>query len=343
MEFGFEPVCDQLRAGSSYLDMHGRHAWYPMFVVQILLIDVEHSQLVTCGTVFQGTCQSRNFANISVTQVDVVIIRNEQFVASTDQSHLAVALVAPGPDNNVHLYVGTDDQPSTSLYDYRQYTCGVTRRLLTGSDIFQIRIDGSGDEKRGPFARLTEAAAMSTDFLVKYVAGFTVEQFSYFLTTQPAVYPPISSTPRVSKLSQVCHQDKYFESYVEMPIVCRSGVKDYNLVQAATVVEAGSRLASRLGLTASSHLLVAVFYDQSDSAVCVYRLSDIRSRFKDNIQACFDSSSMPLGRQFSSRDCTATQVSQTIVTVSGLWLSHLMKKLPKCIICLLAKLYLCEL
>jgi len=283
-----------------------------MFVVQILLIDNEHSQLVTCGTVFQGTCQSRNLANISLNQVDVVIQRNTQFVTSTNQSNPAVALVAPAPDNSVQLYVGTDDQPSTSiLYDYRKYTCGVSRRYLSGSDIFQVRAP-SDDKKLGPFAHLTEAAATSSDFLVKYVAGFTAEQFSYFLTTQPSVYPPSSSTPRVSKLSQICHQDTYFESYVEMPIVCRSGVKDYNLVQSATVVEPGSRLASRLGLTASSHLLVAVFYDESDSAVCVYRLSDIRSRFKDNIQACFDAptTTVPVGRQFSSRYCTAnTQVS----------------------------------
>jgi len=274
------------------------------------VIGDEHSQLVTCGTVFQGTCQSRNLVNISLNQVDVVIKRETQFVASTSQSNAAVALVAPAPDNSVQLYVGTDDQPSTSiLYDYRQYTCGVSRRFLSSSDIFQV--PAVGQSGRRPSARLSEAAAISSDFLVNYVAGFTVEQFSYFLTTQPSVYSPISSAPLVSKLSQVCHQDTYFESYVEMPIVCRSGVKDYNLVQAATVVEPGSRLASRLGLTASSHLLVAVFYDESDSAVCVYRLSDIRSRFKDNIQACFDSSSttVPVGRQFSTRYCTAnTQV-----------------------------------
>ena len=278
--------------------------------MQILVIDVEHSQLVTCGTVFQGTCQSQNLANISLNHVDVVIRRNTQFVASTSQSNPAVALVAPAPDNSVQLYVGTDDQPSTSLlYDYRQYTCGVSRRLLTSSKIFQTP-DQTSDGRRS-FAVLSEAAATSSDFLVKYVAGFTAEQFSYFLTTQPSVYPPSSSTPLVSKLSQVCHQDMYFESYVEMRIVCQSGVKDYNLVQATTVVEPGSRLASRLGLTASSHLLVAVFYDQSDSAVCVYRLSDIRSRFKDNIRACFNppTTTVPLGSQFSSRYCTAnTQV-----------------------------------
>ena len=283
-----------------------------------MVIDDEHSQLVTCGTVFQGTCQSRNLGNISVNQADVVIKTNYHFIASTDPSHPAVAFVARGPDNNVHLYVGTDDQPSTVyfFYDFRQYTCGVSRRSLSGSDIFQL---STYYDRRGSFAVLSAEAATSSDFTVKYVAGFTVEQFGYFLTTQPAVYPPSGSTPRISKLSQVCHQDNYFESYVEMPITCGS----YNLVQASTVVQPGSRLASRLGLTTSSQLVVAVFYDgQSDSAVCVYQLTDIRSRFTDNIQACFDSSSMPLGRQYTSRNCTANtqvncrHVSQVFINVT---------------------------
>ena len=267
------------------------------FVAQILLIDNEHSQLVTCGNVFQGTCQSRNLDNIALNKVHVVTRFSYQFVASTNPSNPAVAHVASGPDNSAQMYIGTDDQPSpSSLYDYRQLTCGVSRRYLNGSRIFQM--SSLSSDRLGSFARLSEEAATSPDFLVKYVAGFSVEQFSYFLTTQPAVYPPSNSTPQVSKLSQVCHQDRYFGSYVEIPITCRSSVKDYTLVQAATVIQAGSTLASRLHLSASSYILVAVFYGQPDSAVCLYRLSDIRSRFKDNIQACFRSSNMPLGRQF---------------------------------------------
>ena len=276
---------------------------------------------------FQGTCQSRNLANISVNSVDV--LRSvENFIASTNPSNPAVAFVAPGPDNSVQLYVGTDDKPSTSLsfdvlYDYRQYTCGVSRRHLSGGDIY--RLSTVKEEDIGSFAVLSEAAATSPNFVVKYVAGFSVDQFSYFLTTQPAVYPPSSSTPRISKLSQVCHRDKYFQSYVEMPITCsQPGGQDYSLVQAATVVQPGSRLASRLGLTRSSHLLVALFYGQSDSAVCVYQLSDIRSRYTDNIQACFDSSSMSLGEQFNARNCTATQVGEAADN------QVVMNKLSKC-------------
>jgi len=291
------------------------------FVLQIVVVDNHHSQLVTCGTVFQGTCQSRTLFNISIYKTNVIPRHDYGYVASTDPSHPAVAFTAPGPSNSISLYVGTDDQPTSSLYDYRRYTCGVTRRYLDINDIpdtsyriFYIKrpdVDGFGS-----FAHLSEEAATSSDFLVKYVAGFSVGSFSYFLTTQPAVYPPTSSNQRISKLSQVCHDDQLFDSYVEMRISCLSNGKDYNLVQAATVLQPGTRLASRLGLSVTEHLLLASFYDSSDSALCIYRLTDIRQRFTDNIQACYSSSSLLVGRQFLGDDkyCTAdSQVCQTHV------------------------------
>ena len=291
--------------------------------MQILLVDNAHSQLVTCGTVFQGTCQSRRLYNISQYKIDVNpgSGSTNAFVASTDPSKPAVAFTAPGPSNSTGLYVGTDDQPSNTLYDKRLYTCGVSRRYLSGSDIFEIKPISDG----GTFALLSREAATSPDFLVRYVSGFSVGNFSYFLSTQPAIYPSNASTQRISKLSQVCHTDEYFESYVEMPITCRGSGRNYNLVRAATVLQAGSRLASILGVSVTEQLLVAAFYDNnSDSALCVYQLSDIRQRFTENIQSCYNSSTLFVGRQLRGADryCTSLPVSPLYVSllVSQAWI-----------------------
>jgi len=272
-----------------------------------LVIDNNHSQLVTCGTLFQGSCQSRSLFNISLYENNVIPGRGLPygFVASTDPTHPAVAFVAPGPSNSVRLYVGTDDVPwSQVLYYIRKYTCGVSSRYLSGDDIFQIQRPDPL-EHHGPFAHLSMEAARSSDFLVTYVTGFSVAGYSYFLTTQPAVYPADGSTSTVSKLSQICQQDPFFDSYVEMRISCQSDSKNYSLVQAATLLHPGVILASRLGLPLTEHLLVAAFYGEPDSALCVYRLSDIRRRFTDNIQACYNSFSLLVGRQFrGSKRCT---------------------------------------
>jgi len=262
------------------------------------VVDNHHSQLVTCGTVFQGTCQSRRLFNISQLKVDIVPTINYQFVASRRPTHPVVAFAAPGPSNSVRLYVGTDDQPNSGMLWYsRLYTCGVARRLLDTDKIFQINEPNS--EYSGPFAILTSEAASSSTFLVTYVSGFSVEGFSYFLTNQPNVYPPTSSTSQSSKLSQVCHEDKFFDSFVEMPIICRTYTKDYHLVRASTLLQPGSALATSMGLQSTDYLLATVFYGDPDTALCVYRLSDIKNQFTANIRACYSSSStVPVGSQF---------------------------------------------
>jgi len=244
-------------------------------------------------------------SNISLYKYDEIPTEYYGYVASTDPTYPAVAFTAPGPSNIVSLYVGTSDTPTSNAYCPYKY--GVSRRYLDLEDIpasgilehlrrvYYIRYDDTG----GSFAHLTEEAATSLDFPVTHVAGFSVGSFSYFLTTQPTVYDPqASSTQLISKLSQVCHDDEYFDSYVEMRISCQSGAKDYNLVRAATVLQPGTRLASRLNVPATEHLLVAAFYGDPDSALCVYRFTDIRQRFTENILACFSNSTLPLGRQF---------------------------------------------
>ena len=280
---------------------------------------------MTCGTVFQGTCQSRRLANISLYRADVKPDVNNGFVAGIDPWHPVVAFTAPGPSSSMglYMYVGTADQPTKSLglYKLRRYPYGVSRRYLNGSDIFECKTNVDGRS----LARLSEEAATSPDFLVKYVAGFSVGIFSYFLSAQPAIYPPTSLTQRISKLSQVCHADQYFQSYVEMPISCHRNGRDYDLVRAATVLRPSSRLASRLGVSVTEHLLVAAFYDNiSDSALCVYRLNDIRQRFTENIQTCDNSETETLlvGRQFYGGDryCTPLQVGIKLMLVPHVWI-----------------------
>ena len=290
-----------------------------MCVMQILVVDNNHSQLVTCGTVFQGFCQSRSLFNISLYEANVIPGKGRTygFVASTLHTHFAVAFVAPGPSNSVRLYVGTDEVPwSQILHFFRKYTCGVSSRYLSGDDIFQVAPPDPHDEL-GPFAHLSEEAATSQHFLVNYVTGFSVGGYSYFLTTQPVEYPADGSTLTISKLSQVCQNDPLFDSYVEMQMNCQSDSRNYSLVRASTLLQPGSILASTLGISATEHLLVAAFYGEPDSALCVYKLSDIRRRFTDNIQACYDSSSLLVGRQFRGDKQCAPDPQVRDATVSS--------------------------
>jgi len=119
-------------------------------------------------------------------------------------------------------------------------------------------------------------------------------------------------------LLQICQRDKFYDSYVEMPIRCRSSVANFTLVTAATLVRPGRRLAARLGLD-DGGLLVVAFHSRSlgvasGSALCVFKMSRVRATAADNVRECDRNASVMVGSQFFipgvSREkyCTVSQV-----------------------------------
>lgn len=131
---------------------------------------------------------------------------------------------------------------------------------------------------------------------INYVYGFSSEGFSYFLTTQKKDTGP--NSPFISKLVRVCQNDSNYYSYTEIPIECVSETtgSKFDLAQAAFVGKPGPDLANKLDVTHQDDVLFAVF-SRSDpvrssspareSALCVYSLKDIRRKFVENIELCF--------------------------------------------------------
>ena len=80
------------------------------FSFQILLIDSEQRFLISCGSVHQGICETRELHNIS----DVTPYYGQSeydaqhyAVAANDQNSSTVAFIAPGPRAYRVMYVGT--------------------------------------------------------------------------------------------------------------------------------------------------------------------------------------------------------------------------------------------
>ncbi len=143
----------------------------------------------------------------------------------------------------------------------------------------------------GTFLRFTDQ--VRDTYIVNYATGFSAGGYSYFLTTQRQ---NTESQNYISKIVQICQDDPQFRSYVEIPLVCRSSSDIYNLVQSAVLVEPGSDLANYPATASTESLLIATFSksqsENSDtpssmSALCLYKLSDLRARMTENIQRCF--------------------------------------------------------
>ncbi|KAG8225679.1 hypothetical protein J437_LFUL001711 [Ladona fulva] len=256
-------------------------------VNKALVIDYTTTRLISCGSLFQGTCNVRNLHNISDVQHEV-----KEAVVANNSTASTVAFIAPGPPNppvSQVMYVGVT---FTGNSPYRSEVPAVSSRSLDKDKMFMI-----AETAVTTGTRMFVNSLARERYHINYIYGFSSEGFSYFLTTQMRNAGP---SPFISKLVRVCHDDENYYSYTEIPVECISeDGKTYNLVQAAYVGKPGSDLASDLGITAQDDVLFAVFSesDQSEgevsskpsqySALCVYSLKSIRRKFMHNIRTCF--------------------------------------------------------
>jgi len=82
--------------------------------VKVLAVDVPGRRLVTCGSVFQGTCQLRHIDDISDAVQTDSRGNTDYFVAANDPRLSTVAFMAPGP--------GPGPGPVDGLYVAATYT-----------------------------------------------------------------------------------------------------------------------------------------------------------------------------------------------------------------------------
>ena len=266
-------------------------------VNKILAVDKRNGQLITCGSIYQGGCEVRRLGDITTFKQ---YRKNEKFrIAANNATMSTVAFVALGasdPETDV-LYVATTyTGNSIETQALRKNIPAVSSRQLVGRNTLDYAFQ---DDITGKSTKIYWNIEYRKTHIVDYVTGFSTGNFSYFMTVQQA---DTRTDSYVSKIIQICHSDRDYTSYVEMPLTCG----DYNLLQAATVVETPG---STLQVTGA--VVIATFSQSepnskvptSRSAICVYTLSDIRQNFIDNLKYCYNGQG-DYGKQFESEACT---------------------------------------
>ncbi|XKL61681.1 hypothetical protein PGB90_001514 [Kerria lacca] len=284
-----------------------------------LVIDYSNPRLIACGSVFQGLCTVHNLMNIS----DVQVVKES--VVANNASASTVAFIAPGPVKSTSptfvLYVGAT---FTGNSPYRSEVPAVASRSLENNKLLSIAEVGVTTGTRMFVNNLSRER-----YIINYVYGFSSGAFSYFLTTQMKMTSP--NSPYISKLIRICHEDKDYYSYTEIPIECIGGGRQYNLAQAAFVGKPGSELAAILGNTAQDDVLYVVFSQSEQTegehanqptancALCIYSLNAIKRQFKLNINNCF-SGKGTRGLDFIiiGHDCIRTKIETITEDFCGL-------------------------
>ncbi|XP_048257731.1 plexin A3-like isoform X1 [Haliotis rufescens] len=260
---------------------------------KILLIDRNRNKLVTCGSVYQGACETRNLINVSKVKEfydgDQV---TDYAVGANEPNASTVAFVAPGPPPTNHdvLYVGTTfTGRMREDRIYRDEVPAISSRSLR-KDKFSLAAVTNALQGRSSSIYLKRE--ISPVYRIKYVSGFSSGNFSYFLTVQRDSLDDNRMTKNVSKIIQLCQKDPNFFSYADVPLKCEHNGMDYNEIQTSTVIKPASELRDSLYLGEDDEILIGLFsrynedMDRTDAAICVYPMKDVRAKILENIKLC---------------------------------------------------------
>lgn len=230
---------------------------------QGLVIDYKRKSIVVCLTLFHGACHVRKLSNITI--VDGALSKP---VVSNHKNSSSVVVTAPGLDGDA-IYVASP-YSNHGNKRYRDLVPSISSRDLETLE-FTYR-DTSGGSK------IAVLPKYRTKHFVNPVYGFSHGDFIYFITTQHESED--TNSPYITKIIRLCHLDKRFESYVEVPLECH-GRLQYNLAQAAYLFTKSGKLYVTYA-KGKPHMNIPM----RETAVCVFTIKDIDAKIEENIQEC---------------------------------------------------------
>lgn len=233
-------------------------------VTKGLAIDYQQDTLILCSTLYHGSCQKLDLLNIThvVRLVHMPLVPNKA-------SATCVLFVGPSVGGEEALYIGAEYSGLGSK-KYRALVPSISSRQLADLKEFSYRDQDGGTKK-------AIKDSLRDSFFVHYVHGFVHDQFAYFLSVQKE---DLKSDRLVSRVGRVCSHDKYFKSYVEIPLHCQAASSHYTVLQAATLH--GDRLVMLF-----SDASQAEWSGDRSSALCVLDMADLDAQFNETVEDCY--------------------------------------------------------
>ncbi|XP_078065963.1 plexin-B1 isoform X2 [Mustelus asterias] len=251
---------------------------------KLLLINPYGNELITCGSLFQGICEKRSLGNISHIMFHPERPVDTQYVAANDPNVTTVGLVGLSKDNSAVLFVGRG---------YTSKGAGGIPPITTRN----LELQNPQSPESHPIfsyedtAKLAVAGRLS-EYNHHFVKSFIYQLSVYFLFYRRDLKSP--SREYKTYVSRICLGDMHYYSYVEVPLVCQTAEKNYNLLQAAYVSRPGRGLAQG-ALDTSGEALFATFSvgqtatakATEESALCIYTMSQIDLMINQTRDLCY--------------------------------------------------------
>ncbi|XP_076447881.1 uncharacterized protein LOC143284775 isoform X2 [Babylonia areolata] len=251
-----------------------------------LVIDYSDKTVLVCSTLHQGSCRKVAATNIT----EVVSVFHKPIVPSENFAS-CVMFVGPSLMGPQALYTGAEYSGLDN--SHRNLLPSVSSRDLTDLSLTFWDRDG-GTQK---FIK----DHLRTSFPVRYIQGFIHGEFAYFMTIQKE---NIASEKLVTRISRVCTQDRYFWSYVEIPLQCEDSLKTYHVLQAADVSESTQQVFAFFGDSSEAWEQTT----ETSSLLCVLDMAVLGHEFNRTVRDCYAGSGRVGPRHYEDvRTCTKSE------------------------------------
>ena len=260
---------------------------------KILLIDSANKKLITCGSLNHGVCQGRSLETLSVE-----ISNNNKYVVSNSDLP-SVAVIGPRWDGKLALYIATSWDGKTygsgTLSFLLNPKAAVSTRNIDGPNVFAVSLNS-------PLYGYSYLQFTDLNYLVKYIYGFTLGNFTYFVSVQETTESyNQKKNPKVFStfIIRICQRDKNYLSYLELPLECKgTNGTNFNIGTSAYLTKPGKFFATSSGIQASDEVLVVTFVQTnggwndpaSKSGVCFYPVKEINEKLAADQKKCADGS-----------------------------------------------------
>ncbi len=272
---------------------------------KVLLIHEKENLLLSCWTARQGVCDLRDLSNLT---------------NLVQESSSASGLVANDPHNSTVGFIATSSNSQdlfyvantyTSLGPYRDECPALAGRSLSHqASKFMDIIQSKGQGLKSSQASIEFIQRYRKSFIVKYVQGFNLGIFNYFLTVQhldtdSSSHFTSSSSYSASnilqtKLARFCLNDLSFvKSYTELPLKCLSSKKMPNNGRKSSVLY-NELISSKLVKIKGQYYIAGLFQQTTRTnfnsslekeeakrqGVCLFSLKSIQAKIRENINKC---------------------------------------------------------
>lgn len=278
------PYLDNINCGINPKENCAHQRTLAPFIPRALVIDKSRNVLITCGTVYYGSCHRTNLLDFSpLGYVYKPVVPN-------DETKSVTVFAGPGVNSSGVLYVGAS-YSSKGDAKYRNLVNFITVRDL---GTFDVRQENSSWIKMLP--------EFLTTLPMEFVGGFHYNGYIYFFATHKN-----SLGSLVSYSMRICANDTRLRSFVELPLTCSVAGVHYPVLRDINLGTLGSRLSASLRVHPDAMFGVFVSGETGiDGAVCVYSMKKVEESFANSVSSCFRGNGK-LGPNYlvNQKQCTA--------------------------------------